>query len=908
MPKINFTVLDVRSDPRQGVFVGVKQELPLIDDIVSKWDYRYTNEQGMASVDFVPGSNQIAIDGVLWLARLEDRDYTSDEAIMGAELRSDNFQPFSAIYTNPDYIVGRSSPQEPLDWSPAAKERVTHVAEDLARFGEQLETLESLEQGDVSRLTGKVNENENNIVENRRNIEANKEQIDDLAAPPEPSDTAPGNTPGSPSAGVSEKYARADHDHGIEPGQQAGGVDQTARDAAKTAQDTANENRTELESEATTRRDADTALGNMITALANSRPEFTTQLVVEPAGVAHSSDITREFSLLLGEHIDVPADTRFLAVFAQNRGRDTSDEVQVVPYDVRLPPQSVSFTIQQQDVAAVGLRSQDTGLNMALSFLDNSRQVIGDKAFTVPFAIGIGGAFGSEGELRAAGDTYQRLTFSSETSLNAQLAVHRANDDAAIFVPTANFTGGVREYEVGQSYYLAPHHSAELLMVLIAEGGPGEKASPAFLLHSFEAGNVALVQNTWTAVATLTVPRAQIAGPLLIAFDATADRTRGAGTVSLRLRRGSAVIRDESNEVEVSGQAEHEQMVLITTDTPPATEDAVYTVEVNHASSSLQGTVHARELVAMSPGSAPDVSIDGDARKAAIDNKARLDALPPYSTIVPEPAGISDATFPEHLDFVFTERIGARTITAAELSISGQTAGIALDASTPVARVTDRGRLRFTLTQALRDTLGNNAAPPTQDVQFALTLSLSDGAKHIHNGTFLVNDSSLAGGSTGSGGGKTRGDLWATLAFTSADQGRSFLDRPTISTEGTDAGVTLEQSPFGQTTRLGIQMPSVPPSDDIIGVWVVGEIAGKDTNALFIPYGSVYSTTFFVWQSPNAASAYQPISITMAAEIRTKPTPSTDIVWEIDPGNVTLENRIGNPRRPDFNVKIYAAT
>ena len=38
------------------------------------------------------------------------------------------------------------------------------------------------------------------------------------AARPEPSDTAPGNTPGTASAGSSADYSRADHDHGIEAG------------------------------------------------------------------------------------------------------------------------------------------------------------------------------------------------------------------------------------------------------------------------------------------------------------------------------------------------------------------------------------------------------------------------------------------------------------------------------------------------------------------------------------------------------------------------------------------------------------------------------------------------------------------------------------------------------------------
>ena len=42
-----------------------------------------------------------------------------------------------------------------------------------------------------------------------------------------PSDTAPGNTPGSASAGAATAYARGDHDHGITPGTGGGGGDIT---------------------------------------------------------------------------------------------------------------------------------------------------------------------------------------------------------------------------------------------------------------------------------------------------------------------------------------------------------------------------------------------------------------------------------------------------------------------------------------------------------------------------------------------------------------------------------------------------------------------------------------------------------------------------------------------------------
>ena len=61
--------------------------------------------------------------------------------------------------------------------------------------------------------------------------------------------------------------------------------------------------------------------------------------------------------------------------------------------------------------------------------------------------------------------------------------------------------------------------------------------------------------------------------------------------------------------MEVSGNAEHEQIVLFATDTPPIDVDAVYTVQALSQSSNFQGTVHAREMLVLGgtvtgPGSA----------------------------------------------------------------------------------------------------------------------------------------------------------------------------------------------------------------------------------------------------------------------------------------------------------------
>ena len=131
---------------------------------------------------------------------------------------------------------------------------------------------------------------------------------------------------------------------------------------------------------------------------------------------------------------------------------------------------------------------------------------------------------------------------------------------------------------------------------------PPAEASPLLLESDHQSGTVALARNTWTTVGTITIPKAKLSGKLAILFDATADRTRGQGTISVRVMRGAVNVRTATDEVEVSGDAEHEQIVVLATDTPPETEDAVYTIQVNHNSANLAGTVHAREIIVLGGG------------------------------------------------------------------------------------------------------------------------------------------------------------------------------------------------------------------------------------------------------------------------------------------------------------------
>lgn len=133
--------------------------------------------------------------------------------------------------------------------------------------------------------------------------------------------------------------------------------------------------------------------------------------------------------------------------------------------------------------------------------------------------------------------------------------------------------------------------------------GPAGPAGPAGTASldiddSFTSGTVSLARGSWVQIASINVEGNGT--KVLLLFECSIDRTRGAGTISLRVRRGSTVIRMETEEVEVSGDAEHEQAVLFMVDTP--TEDVTYSIDVTHSSSNLQGTAHARQIVALKAG------------------------------------------------------------------------------------------------------------------------------------------------------------------------------------------------------------------------------------------------------------------------------------------------------------------
>lgn len=141
-----------------------------------------------------------------------------------------------------------------------------------------------------------------------------------------------------------------------------------------------------------------------------------------------------------------------------------------------------------------------------------------------------------------------------------------------------------------------------ILLTLIAGFGLFKLGIPVvtvpapFLASDYQAGNVNLAGAVWTTMATLTVPAARLTGgPVMVLVNGTGDRSSGSGDVSVRLRRGDAVVRMEASEMELSGSTEHGQFAMMVADMPPANADAVYAVDCN-ATGNLSGTVHARQL------------------------------------------------------------------------------------------------------------------------------------------------------------------------------------------------------------------------------------------------------------------------------------------------------------------------
>lgn len=407
-----------------------------------------------------------------------------------------------------------------------------------------------------------------------------------------------------------------------------------------------------------------------IAAIRAVRPEWTHQAIPEPAGVAAVGDLARRYVLRLGEAVDIPPEARRVAIFTANRAYDSFGDVAVgnsaIPMDARSPRAKIVFTVPQSAIDIVGgpvanVNGSGRWLPMALDFLDGLGGVIEAKSVrwfvdidATAYAVSGGGGTVDAQARAAIAALPPWATITPEPSGIPDSYFPAALDfvfterigTRAITAATLTLAGQTNGIALASTPGLATVTDRGRLRFTISDatrtridnalGGAADTDyvltlrlsdgsththngvilvnDPAFgtqlLLESeYQSGDVAITGSAaWTTVATLTLTADQIRGQrLLLLFDASADRQAAAATLSVRLRRGTTVVRTEEDEVEVSGDAEHEQIVMFATDTPPAGQAVTYTVQVMPAAGTraqFRGTVHAREFAVIASSNA----------------------------------------------------------------------------------------------------------------------------------------------------------------------------------------------------------------------------------------------------------------------------------------------------------------
>lgn len=327
---------------------------------------------------------------------------------------------------------------------------MTNLNPDSDRYLSQLAEQTEPPAGDDYLITDDVSEAE--LARRTKKVRVDRLAQSVRGEVPAPSNSAPGNTPGSPSAGTTTEYARGDHDHGVEGGGGGGGDVTTAQfteeqrvraagdDLQSVVVSSAADLRTTLTAQASSDQpleiyfsaevvDSGTTYAHGLVAYVAPRsraiesrftlpagtaglnqsqvdarvrlgldtiPEFVQSLTVWPPGVPTLADLlTTTFWVIMGEYRDgVPALTRKLATFIRSADQTTADEVgSPISWDVRNANNVIGRFVQlpqltQADLDAVGVRSADKGVNMAFSTLAADNTVLGQHQ--LPFWIGVG--------------------------------------------------------------------------------------------------------------------------------------------------------------------------------------------------------------------------------------------------------------------------------------------------------------------------------------------------------------------------------------------------------------------------------------------------------------------------------------------------------------------------------------
>lgn len=117
-----------------------------------------------------------------------------------------------------------------------------------------------------------------------------------------------------------------------------------------------------------------------------------------------------------------------------------------------------------------------------------------------------------------------------------------------------------------------------------------------------------------------------------------------------------------------------------------------------------------------------------------------VDDLSPFGDIRIIPIGIPGGDIPAQISVVFDERLTTKTISSAVMVLGGQR--LTRHASTPISNIasSNRGFLRYSVSQAIRDALGNNITSTDTSQEGSITFTFSDTSTYVYDFAFPVNN------------------------------------------------------------------------------------------------------------------------------------------------------------------------
>ena len=234
------------------------------------------------------------------------------------------------------------------------------------------------------------------------------------------------------------------------------------------ARATAAENRLELVAEASTRRDMDTALGKRITGTAR---QALGRLEVNPGQIPASDQLDGTYQCIVKlteQEVAVlaGAGVNYLEIWVG------VEAIHFVSPWVPALVTRVDAVIDEREETQIGAVGNVVPVRAVYRINQGGGQAYFAEAAG---ALRVGGY--TIQDAIDAGDTIQAFDAGTAVQLVQRLQAHAdrtASREAALFHITADFVSATRSYKDGQRWYAAPHHGAEITLVLVSEAGEGE--------------------------------------------------------------------------------------------------------------------------------------------------------------------------------------------------------------------------------------------------------------------------------------------------------------------------------------------------------------------------------------------------------------------------------------------------